>query len=196
MKIIFIRHGKTAGNLERRYIGRTDEPLCEQGRDELQKSFAAGIYPQADCVLASPMKRCVETAGLLYPGLQPVIVQDFRECDFGAFEGKNYAELNGDAAYQSWIDSGGTAAPPDGEGKADFAKRCCGSFWEALKACAEDASVAVIVHGGTIMALLEAFGVPKRGFYDYQVGNGDGYIAECDREKHELGNVRKLSEGL
>ena len=31
-EIILIRHGATAGNLERRYIGRTDEPLCEQGR--------------------------------------------------------------------------------------------------------------------------------------------------------------------
>lgn len=192
MKIIFIRHGKTAGNLEKRYIGRTDEPLCGQGRAELLEKCAAGVYPQADCVFASPMKRCVETARLLYPDRQPVLVPDFRECDFGAFEGKNYAELNGDAAYQSWIDSGGTAAPPDGEGKADFARRCCESFWEALQGCDENAAAAVVVHGGTIMAVLEAFGVPKQGFYDYQVGNGDGFIAECDRRKRELGSVRKL----
>lgn len=35
MKLIFIRHGKTAGNLERRYIGRTDEPLCDEGIAEI-----------------------------------------------------------------------------------------------------------------------------------------------------------------
>ena len=29
--IFFIRHGATEGNLRRRYIGRTDEPLCEAG---------------------------------------------------------------------------------------------------------------------------------------------------------------------
>ena len=34
-KILLIRHGKTQGNLERRYIGRTDEPLCEAGRAAL-----------------------------------------------------------------------------------------------------------------------------------------------------------------
>ena len=28
-KLLFIRHGATAGNLERRYIGYTDEPLCD-----------------------------------------------------------------------------------------------------------------------------------------------------------------------
>ena len=30
-RLILIRHGATAGNLQRRYIGRTDEPLCEAG---------------------------------------------------------------------------------------------------------------------------------------------------------------------
>lgn len=196
MKVIFIRHGKTAGNLEKRYIGRTDEPLCEQGRNELLERRAAGIYPQADCVFCSPMKRCAETAELLYPGHRPVLVRDLRETDFGIFEGKNYAELNGDPAYQSWIDSGGTAAPPGGEGKAEFAERCCESFWDALRDCAEDTCAAFVVHGGTIMAVLEAFGVPKRGFYDYQSQNGGGYTAECDRKKRELRNVRRLSESL
>ena len=28
MKIVLIRHGATKGNLEKRYIGRTDEDLC------------------------------------------------------------------------------------------------------------------------------------------------------------------------
>ena len=31
MDVYLIRHGKTKGNLEGRYIGTTDEPLCEEG---------------------------------------------------------------------------------------------------------------------------------------------------------------------
>ena len=31
IELLFIRHGATEGNLRRRYIGRTDEPLCEAG---------------------------------------------------------------------------------------------------------------------------------------------------------------------
>ena len=42
---------KTAGNLEKRYIGRTDEPLCELGIAELK----AGRYPGCETVIASPM---------------------------------------------------------------------------------------------------------------------------------------------
>ena len=63
MKLIFIRHGKTAGNLERRYIGRTDEPLCDEGIAEI----LGKEYHDADIVVASPMKRCVQTAELIYP---------------------------------------------------------------------------------------------------------------------------------
>ena len=54
-----IRHGRTAGNLERRYIGSTDEPLCPEGRREVSGLRA----PEADRVFASPLKRCLETAG-------------------------------------------------------------------------------------------------------------------------------------
>ena len=35
-EILFIRHGSTAGNLEKRYIGRTDEPLCEVGIAQIE----------------------------------------------------------------------------------------------------------------------------------------------------------------
>lgn len=54
------------------------------------------------------MKRCLETAQILYPGQTPIFVPEWTEMDFGAFEGHNYQELAGDPAYQRWIDSGGT----------------------------------------------------------------------------------------
>ena len=34
-KIHLIRHGMTQGNMEKRFIGITDIPLCEQGRIQL-----------------------------------------------------------------------------------------------------------------------------------------------------------------
>ena len=90
MTVYLIRHGKTAGNLTGRYIGATDEPLCSQGIAELQTR----AYPAVQRVFVSPMKRCGETASLLYPGVKQTVVHDLRECDFGLFEGKNYAEMN------------------------------------------------------------------------------------------------------
>ena len=86
MKWILIRHGQTQGNMEHRYIGcRTDESLCEQGASALQ----ARKYPPVKKVYASPMKRCLETAAILYPDVPVEIIENFRECDFGDWENKN-----------------------------------------------------------------------------------------------------------
>lgn len=40
IKIAMIRHGKTYGNTLGRYIGVTDEPLCEEGK----KSWNSGRW--------------------------------------------------------------------------------------------------------------------------------------------------------
>ncbi len=97
MKWVLIRHGQTNGNLEHRYIGcRTDESLCVQGIERLHEKE----YPKVQRVYVSPMKRCIETAEIIYPNVPMEVVDDFRECDFGAFENKNYTELNGCDDYQ------------------------------------------------------------------------------------------------
>ena len=109
-EIILIRHGKTYGNTLGRYIGITDEELCLEGREELAALRESGQYRsiRPDLVYVSPLRRCRQTAELLFPGVPQEICRDFRECDFGEFENKNYKELSGNPAYQAWVDSGGT----------------------------------------------------------------------------------------
>jgi broad specificity phosphatase PhoE len=99
-KFYLIRHSITKGNLEKRYIGaKTDEPLCKAGYELLKEKH----YPKVEKVIASPMKRCIETAQLLFPDTQIQIEESLRECDFGEFENKNYQELSQSKAYQAWI---------------------------------------------------------------------------------------------
>jgi len=184
MKLIFIRHGKTAGNLEKRYIGRTDEPLCHEGISEI----SARKYPQADIIVSSSMKRCVQTAEIIYPNRKIICAPKLRETDFGDFEGKNYSELSDSADYRSWIEGGANSAPPSGESRADFCRRCCEEFIRITSEYRGKA-VAFVVHGGTIMAIAEEFAFPKKSFYDYQVKNGGGYTAQF-----ENGKITILSE--
>jgi len=167
MKWILIRHGKTLGNLEGRYIGcRTDEPLCEQGIQALKRN----VYPPVQKVFVSPMKRCIQTAQILYPDTPIEIVEDFRECDFGDFENRNYFELNGNEAYQRWIDSGGRLPFPHGESRQSFSQRCLKAFnqLESTGDCA------IIAHGGTLMAIMEAS--TGKDYFDFHLKNGEGYI--------------------
>lgn len=186
-EILLLRHSKTLGNVQGRYIGsRTDEPLCQEGI----KLLAGRTCPDVQAVYASPLKRCVETAKLIWPEYaeQMILEPEFRECDFGDFENKNYEELNGTPDYQAWIDSGGTLPFPGGESMEQFKERCQRAFEKLVQEIEElevrtapglSLSVfraAVVVHGGTIMAILEKYGFPKKNYFDYQVKNGCGYL--------------------
>ena len=65
-KIHILRHGFTQANLEGRYIGSTDLPLCEEGRAQLLALRERCEYPWVDRVYTSPLARAKETAELLY----------------------------------------------------------------------------------------------------------------------------------
>lgn len=138
--LTLIRHGATLSNKEGRYLGKTDEALSPEGIHMLEKSVADGNYPAADLLFSGPMKRCRETAQILYPGQAPILIPEWTEMDFGAFEGHNYKELSGNPDYQRWIDSGGTLPFPEGESREDFIRRSvagCEKMLQCLKTIRE-----------------------------------------------------------
>jgi len=168
-KITLIRHGKTAGNYEKRYIGITDEQMNLEGENEIRSR----IYPEADVVFSSPLARCIRTAEIIYPHSKIHIIEDLRETDFGDFEGKNYKELSENPIYQAWIDSGGKDAFPGGESPEEATIRTMVGYSQMLKESWEYKNITAIVHGGTIMAILSSlFGGE---YYSYHVENGEGY---------------------
>lgn len=182
MVIYLIRHGMTAGNRKKRYIGRTDEPLCQEGRERLEKIRERALYTRPDLLYVSPMLRCLETAQILFPGMEQNVTADLRECDFGEFENRNYLELAGNANYQKWIDSNGMLPFPGGESREAFQERSVKAFEELEKFFKlngyQAQTAALVVHGGTIMSILEKVGVPGGSYYDFQAGNGEGYRLE------------------
>lgn len=136
IEVYLIRHGATNANREHRYLGRTEEPLSEEGREELKAFQRQGIYPDPaslQALFVSPMERCRETAELLFGDCEQHVIPEFREMDFGLFEGKNYQDLQGDVRYQVWIDSNGTIPFPEGESREDFIARCRQGFEEMLR---------------------------------------------------------------
>lgn len=184
MKIALIRHFATAGNLKKQYIGKTDEPILMQEKEK--------EYPYVQKVIISPMLRCRQTAEILYPDMDKIECPKFRECDFGKFEGKSYRDLNGDPSYQAWIDSGGTDPFPEGESQDIFSRRVTDGFekmvdllfWQRTE------KAAMVVHGGTIMAILEKFEVSGRSYFDWHCGNGCGYLIRIDENEWKTGEKR------
>ena len=187
MLITLIRHGETKGNLEKRYIGKTEEEVCREGIASLRRMMEKNKYPLAKKLVTSPMLRCIQTARILYPGKEYEIREDFRECNFGLFENESYQTLRDNRDYQRWLKSQGKLPFPGGESMADFKKRCREEF-ESLMSVWEqkETSLVLIVHGGTIMAIMEEFCDTRKAFYDWQVKNGEGFICSYDKTKKKL----------
>lgn len=188
--VLLIRHGKTQGNLEQRYIGcNTDESLCETGIEELQvmKQFFSDMK-LCDTVYVSPMLRCRQTAEILLPVLNQRTVEAFRETDFGEFENKNYEELNGNPNYQSWIDSGCEDDCPGGEGLIYFKERSVRAFGIAIENLVDNncENGVILCHGGSIMSVLSM--LTGKGYYDFHIGNCEAYElileAYCKRDNN------------
>ena len=187
IELYLIRHGSTVSNEEHRYLGQTEESLSETGIRQLEAKAAQWHLPAPQLVFCSPMKRCVESAELLFPGASVIEIPEWKEMDFGQFEGKNYQELNGNPNYQAWIDSGGKIAFPGGENREDFVRRTVRGMENVLEflrerlhsrtclACGAGCpvNVAAVVHGGTIMAVFSHYA--GGDYYDYQVENAAGY---------------------
>lgn len=191
-ELILIRHGKTPSNAEHRYLGRTEEALSGEGIRELEAKKQKLCNRSVEKVFLSPMLRCRQTAALLYPEGEYIEIPEWVEMDFGIFEGKNYQDLSGNAKYQAWIDSNGTLPFPEGESREAFTERVKRGILEVCRSLAAyravrkepeasgfgsgsagSGTVAAIVHGGTIMALLSSY--CGGDYFDYQVENGGGY---------------------
>lgn len=199
MKIILIRHFPTNGNEKRKYIGRTDEPLSKRVLErELHRIHDR---PKVQRIVTSPLKRCVQTAKLIWPEYLEEFHIDplLRECDFGLFEGKSYEELKEVPEYVKWLESGGMIPFPGGESPEVFRNRCVEGFKYEIQLCIKEKveSVAFVVHGGTIMSVLERFSEEKKSFYNWQVDNGCGFVGQIDEDewvnkKEVIRNVRKM----
>lgn len=173
-----IRHAATAGNLAKRYIGRTDEPLCAAGRAQARARAAAA--PDVDLLFCSPLRRCRQTAALLFPAQAQHIVDGLRECDFGLFENRTAVEMENDPAYCAWVAGDCAGAIPGGESVAGFQARCCAAFAATLRLVPEGNAAAFVIHGGCIMAILARYAVPRRPFYSYRVENCGLIACRCD----------------
>ena len=199
MKLFMIRHGATAGNLEKRYVGRTDEGLTEQAvffltEEALQLREISG---NVAAIITSPMKRCLETAEILFPEklyehVPRIQKAGLSECDFGTFEYKNYLELSGDAEYQHLSTRWGNDFRQRPRRRLKRQESISGNMEEISSQTEQgiDRTLVFVVHGGTIMAVMEAFSEEKKSYYDWQVGNGEGVLGKMDASDGQIRNAR------
>ena len=174
MKLILVRHGKTAANEELRYCGVTDLPLSENGKAELA-ALKENCPDAAGCrVLTSGMLRTDQTLKILYGRKPDAVEPGFAEINFGSFEMHTHEEFQFDPDYRAWrADTTGNLRMPGGESGNEFRARVL----RALETVKEDSLI--VCHGGVIAVIMQhLFPEENRQRYEWQPAWGHGYVVE------------------
>lgn len=175
--IHLIRHGAISPTLKGKYIGTTDVPLSDEGKTAVRKLDFTCDYPYAKVVFSGPLKRCKQTAELIYPDIEPLVIDQLTECNFGEWENKSADELRGNEDFAKWLAGDTSVKPPRGESNADFTRRICVMFESIVDGLIKTGTTdaVIVTHGGVISTLLAVYGLPQAKPFDWICDNGYGY---------------------
>lgn len=175
--LYLFRHGITKGNLNSQYIGHTDLPLTTDSISELKSIKAHEHYPTVDAVFSSPLKRSKDSASIMFPNNNIMLIDDFIEYNFGEFEGLTAEELKNNDDFREWLRGDINTAPPHGESNAEFVQRICAAFEKVVDGCIKTgtSTFAIVCHAGVLMTILSCYGLPEAPMAHWQMDAGYGF---------------------
>lgn len=158
-RIIAIRHGETAWNVDTRIQGHLDIPLSANGRWQAERLAEALRDETITAIYASDLTRAWETAQYVgqVHGLKLNKEVGLRERDFGDFEGKTFAEIEVLLPEQSlrWRKRDPEFYPAGGESLTTMRTRVLEAA-ERLAAQHPGEQIALVGHGGVMDVLYRA----------------------------------------
>ena len=193
LRLVFIRHGTSTWNDERRIQGQLDPPLSEKGRDQARKLGARFRDVEVDGFYSSDLSRARETAEAIAEqiGRAPEFLAELREVALGEWEGLQRAEIV--ARYPDhwsrWTEHPSWDIVPGGEGTEAFEARV-GAAIETLVARHRSGQVLVVTHGGVIqVALLRVVGRSSNGLFPFTIDNTSVTVLQGSPDRLLVGRV-------
>jgi len=158
-RIIAIRHGETAWNVDTRIQGHLNVPLNETGRWQAARAAQALAGEPLAAIYASDLERAHETALSIAAatGLEVVKNEGLRERGFGIFQGKTFAEVQAQWPDQAqrWRRREPEFAPEGGESLLQFRERVTQTAHELASRHAGE-QIVMVGHGGVMDVLYRA----------------------------------------
>jgi len=158
-RIIAVRHGETAWNVEARLQGQLDIPLNERGRHQARLTARALADDRPDVVISSDLARAAETARAIADAHACPLSFDagLRERGFGRFEGLTHADVAARWPEDSrrWRSRDPDFAPGGGETLRAFSERCVSAALRTAEGFA-GSTIVLVAHGGVLDCLYRA----------------------------------------
>ncbi len=177
-EIILIRHGETDFNKAGLYFGHLDPGLNETGREQLRntRKLLESREENIEAVFSSDLKRCSESMEILQisEDVEKMLMKEFREINFGIFEGKTYEEIKSEfpeeveKMHSNWQDF----KVKDGESLKEVMERTVKKMEEIIRTY-EKRKVVIVAHAGVIQTLISyyLFG-SLEGYWKFKINNG------------------------
>lgn len=175
-RIIAIRHGETAWNVDTRIQGQLDVPLNETGRWQAQRlARALAAREPIDVVYSSDLLRAWETARAVSETTGAPVVTDegLRERGFGVFQGKTFAEIEASLPDEAlrWRKRDPFWAPEGGESLSAMRRRVVETL-HTLASRHTGEQIVLVAHGGVLDLLYRAAtGQELQAPRTWQLGN-------------------------
>jgi 2,3-bisphosphoglycerate-dependent phosphoglycerate mutase len=158
-RIVAVRHGETAWNVQTRIQGQIDIGLNARGRQQARRLARALADERFDAVYASDLQRAADTARAVaeHNGLPLRTDVSLRERGFGTFEGLTWADVEQQHAEASrrWRERDAAFGPPGGETLAVFYERAVDAL-ATIAARHRGQHIAIVTHGGVLDVLYRA----------------------------------------
>lgn len=168
-EIIIIRHGETEWNKTGRFQGHSDVPLSAEGRAQAAMLGENLAVDHVDMIYASDLTRAMETAAPLAArfGLPVISDPQLRELNFGAWEGRNFNDVNAENpnAMKNFYTDPEQADIPESEPFPEFQRRIAGRVREIV-AQERGKRIVIVSHGASIRILLaDLLSMPIRSIW-------------------------------
>ncbi|MEE2750509.1 MAG: histidine phosphatase family protein [Myxococcota bacterium] len=160
--LILARHGRTRHNLERRFVGKSDPPLDEQGLQEAQNLAMAVQNLELSGLYASELQRAKQTASAIG---SPTVLEGIAELDQGELEGQRFEDVaqKHAAFFQQWHTDPDGLHTPGGESLNTCQERAVSAL-QSLRIHHKPGPPLLIVTHQMVLSvvLLHALGLPMR----------------------------------
>lgn len=160
--LFLVRHAETAWNLEHRYQGQTDIPLCDLGRESARRlrtrleKRPRLFCSQTTAVVSSDLSRARESAELAFAtdGRKIHLDPELRELRYGIFEGRSREEIARELGdeWQRFM-SDPDYAVKGGEARSAVRERALRAVRRWLEKLPQP-NIVIVTHGGVLRQLL------------------------------------------
>ncbi|MCX8027171.1 MAG: histidine phosphatase family protein [Thermodesulfovibrionales bacterium] len=198
--LFLIRHGETGHDDKKRYKGSIDVPLSPDGERQMlntahrlkdiisemrqtqKDSYLKDIHPedfeQDDSVFlySSSLSRAVRSAEIIGErlGVSNCVVSDFRERNFGDWEGMTFQEIKMlyPMEFENWRKDPLKFSPPNGESTADIKRRVIPALKRLLKKHTAG-NIVIVAHGGVNRVVIASLlSMPLKNVFRIEQGYG------------------------